>query len=130
MNTKEEKRAYLRKYNAENKERIRSRSKAYHQEYYKLNKERFRASSRAWNYKAKYGITVVEWEAMFSRQDQKCAACGTLDPGPRGVWHTDHCHTSGKVRGILCRTCNQALGMASDSPSVLRSLADYLERNG
>jgi len=41
----------------------------------------------------------------------------------------DHCHQTGKFRGWLCHTCNRLLGLAGDSPEVLRRLAEYLERH-
>jgi len=40
----------------------------------------------------------------------------------------DHCHDSGRVRGILCKDCNLVLGWMKDTPARLRALADYLER--
>lgn len=49
--------------------------------------------------------------------------------GKEANWSVDHDHKTGKVRGILCHPCNTALGMAQDSPHILRRMADYLERN-
>ena len=59
------------------------------------------------NLKNKYGITSEEWEAMFLAQNKSCVICETTK-APK--WHTDHCHTTGKVRGILCSACNRNLG--------------------
>jgi hypothetical protein len=42
-------------------------------------------------------------------------------------WHTDHDHSTGKFRGVLCRDCNWMLGKAKDSSSILRKGAEYLE---
>lgn len=41
----------------------------------------------------------------------------------------DHCHTTGLTRDPICRKCNMALGLFSDSPTILRAAAAYLERH-
>lgn len=74
-----------------------------------------------------YGITLEEYQAMLQRQQYRCAACATDKPGGKGDWHVDHCHGTGRVRGILCRACNTALGLVRDEPRTLRALANYLE---
>lgn len=73
--------------------------------------------------KRKYGMTVDDLDAMWDRQDGCCALCGD----PVIDWVIDHCHTSGKVRGILHHKCNVILGMAQDDPALLRRAAEYLE---
>lgn len=75
----------------------------------------------------KYGMTPAEWDNMFAGQGFQCGACGGEDPLGAN-WATDHCHKTGKVRGILCSRCNLALGMAKDNPKTLRALAEYLEK--
>jgi hypothetical protein len=73
-----------------------------------------------------YGLTPQQYDAMLAAQDGKCAACSdALTPGK--ATHVDHCHATGRVRGILCNGCNTALGHAQDDPSRLRALADYLD---
>lgn len=121
--------AYWREYYRANKDKIRSRNKSYHRDYYKNNKERFRKNAKAYNLKSKYGVTPEEWDAIFSAQGAACACCGSASPGHRSGWHTDHCHTSGKLRGILCAPCNAALGHAKECPDRLRKLAEYAEKH-
>lgn len=75
-----------------------------------------------------YGITKDEYEAMLAGQDGRCAICRTTEPKGKGGWHVDHCHDSGKIRGLLCHFCNFVLGNAKDNPEILRAAADYLER--
>lgn len=82
---------------------------------------------RTWRLKHKYGITRAQYEEMFTSQGNKCAACPATEPG-KSDWHIDHCHKTGRVRGVLCRDCNIALGFARDNPTTLRNLADYLEK--
>ena len=66
-----------------------------------------------WNnqLKSRYGIVRADYEALFDQQGGTCAICLT-----------------GRVRGILCKPCNSAIGMLRESPSAARALADYLER--
>jgi hypothetical protein len=75
--------------------------------------------------KLEYGITVENWARAFHAQRGLCAGCREPMADP----HTDHCHRTGKFRGLLCGSCNFAIGKARDNPRTLRRLAFYLERN-
>jgi len=79
----------------------------------------------------RYGITVEQYKAMVDEQEGLCAICGTSEPGE---WFTrlvvDHCHSTGKVRGLLCAKCNRGLGQFKDNPQMLRSAIAYLEKAG
>lgn len=76
-----------------------------------------------------YGISQDQYEAMLAAQAGACAICRTLDWGGKsGVPHVDHCHATGRVRGLLCAGCNNGLGNFVDDPTRLRAAADYLER--
>lgn len=80
-------------------------------------------------YRANYGMTRAEIAALLVSQDGKCAICGVGDAGGRhGNFHVDHDHETGRVRGMLCHSCNIALGHFKDDPSVLQSAIDYLHR--
>jgi hypothetical protein len=84
---------------------------------------------RARHLKREYNLTPEQWDAKFEAQGRRCGCCGSCDPyGP--YWHTDHNHTTGQLRDILCGPCNCALGYAKESASRLRRLADYLDRHG
>lgn len=78
--------------------------------------------------KRAYKISLSEYNAMLKAQSYSCATCSAITPGGKGTWHVDHCHATGKVRGLLCRACNTALGLVKDNPKVLRQLASYLEK--
>ena len=60
------------------------------------------------------------------RARTKCDCCGLTTQGNRNQ-HIDHCHTSGQIRGVLCRTCNIMLGHAKDNPQRLLFGIKYLE---
>jgi hypothetical protein len=104
--------------------------------YYEAHKEQVIATTRSHrlaNPKQKrnsdlirtYGITLAQWDVMFAEQGSVCAICLTDTPGTKG-WMTDHCHTAGHVRGILCSPCNLALGLLKDNPATLAAAITYL----
>ena len=70
-----------------------------------------------------YGITVDDVEALIAEQGGNCKTCERPFVGRP---HVDHCHTSGKVRGLLCGPCNRALGLIRDEVSTLSRMIDYL----
>jgi len=77
-----------------------------------------------------YGISQEDYERMLAEQGGVCAICGgDGKEGRFGMLHVDHCHKTGKVRGILCDSCNLALGKFRDDPKVLRRAAEYVERS-
>jgi len=71
----------------------------------------------------RYGLTPVDWDALFNAQGRSCAICKTTT----GQFHTDHDHVSGAVRGVLCAQCNHMLGNAKDSVAVLAGAIAYLQ---
>lgn len=78
----------------------------------------------------KYGITPEIFAEMLKSQNGMCAICLTDDPvGKSKQWHVDHCHTTGKVRGLLCDRCNRGLGYFLDSPDVVQTAAEYLRHH-
>lgn len=74
----------------------------------------------------KYGLAPGQWDLIFAKQNKRCRICNSYDPKGAGRWHTDHCHLSNRVRGILCHPCNVMLGNASDDVNILRSAITYL----
>ena len=70
-----------------------------------------------------YGITLEQWDQMFLDQGSKCAVCKSADAQR---WHVDHCHTTQRVRGILCSHCNLMIGHAKDNIRTLLTAAEYL----
>src|SRR5574343_1926316 len=72
----------------------------------------------------KFGITSEYYEEMLDRQDGVCAICGREDKGRRLA--VDHCHDTGRVRGLLCNRCNRAIGLFRESPSIIGNALHYL----
>ena len=94
--------------------------------------ERKRICARRNKLRREYDMTLEGWETLFNSQRRCCAnpACQTTEPKDiRGYWHTDHNHFTGKIRGILCRKCNLALGHVNDSTDLLRGLIEYIEKS-
>ena len=78
---------------------------------------------------ARYGITPDDYDKMLAKQKGKCAACGSEDPKSRwGVFHVDHDHETGDVRGLLCSPCNCALGFLQDDPVKVKKLLAYIRK--
>jgi hypothetical protein len=100
---------------------------------YQRNAVKIRTRKLDEHYRSKYGITRAERDQMLAEQDGKCEICSrVLDPS-RGAPaalrpHLDHCHRSGRNRGILCGNCNTALGLFGDDPAVLFAAVEYLKK--
>lgn len=89
--------------------------------------ERKRVSKRKAHLKWKYGITPEQYDKMLATQGGVCAICMKDGSDSRGYsMHVDHCHDTGKVRGLLCHRCNTALGNLG-SPELLIAALRYLE---
>lgn len=86
-----------------------------------VNKER----RRILNLLREYGLSGEEFKKMLRNQEDKCAICKEHLIKPC----VDHCHSTGKVRGILCNTCNLAIGYLKDDPDLLKRAIEYLTLN-
>jgi hypothetical protein len=74
------------------------------------------------NLKARYGITLQEFNELKESQNNRCAiCCKPLNPA-----HVDHDHSSSLIRGLLCNGCNVGLGMFKEKVYYLLSAVDYL----
>lgn len=80
----------------------------------------------AWRNNLKqYGITEADYEQMYERQMGICAICHKPETDIRLA--VDHDHATGKVRGLLCKRCNMAIGLLGDDPYVVMTAALYLK---
>lgn len=74
---------------------------------------------------SKYGWTRIEFQKQLQRQNFVCYGC--LKPINEFTARIDHDHKSGKIRGLLCDSCNWSLGHLNDDPNILRRLMSYLD---
>ena len=148
---KESRKEYMRQYYKANPEKFPRRTpekqaayNAARREKYAQNQEfrdALRASVKDWQ-KAnpqkrksqrlkQYGLTHAEFTSMMTDQAGSCAICGHSDMSQRNFFPVvDHCHGSGKVRGLLCMNCNMGIGKFRDDPELLTSAARYLLSRG
>lgn len=73
-----------------------------------------------------YGISTEQYEQLLETRGTRCPICGDKNESP----NIDHCHKTGKVRGLLCGRCNTALGMLRDNPRACLRAAIYLQSAG
>ncbi len=87
------------------------------------------ASMRSRTLQRDYGITEEDYQRMLAEQGGACAICRTKSPGRRTRFSIDHCHATGKVRGLLCTQCNIGIGYLKDSEERLIAAAAYLRKS-
>ena len=88
-------------------------------------------SKRHYFLKHKFGITEIQYNEMLKNQNNACAICKSEESGDiRTVaLAVDHCHKTGVVRGLLCSSCNKAIGFLKDSVQNLESAIEYLKKS-
>lgn len=88
-------------------------------------------SARKAQLKRRYGLSAETYDHMVALQEGVCALCKKTETCA-GKKHltVDHCHATGKVRGLLCHRCNMIIGKIKDSPEWCDSAAAYLRRHG
>lgn len=105
--------------------------KQYMADYQKENKEQTDLNKKVHHLK-KYNLNAAEYLQMMVKQNNLCAICHEPQSirnknGDIRPLYVDHCHTTGKVRGLLCNHCNSVLGHARDRTFVLENAIAYLE---
>ncbi len=105
-----------------------------HKDYCERTKENRRIWKRRSDLKKKYGISIEQYQEMLVKQEFACAVCkepekystsANCDP----ILAVDHCHSTNKVRGLLCSQCNQGIGKFKDSIELLEAAISYLKDN-
>jgi hypothetical protein len=97
---------------------------AYERAWRVANPERRAAHLR----KHKTGVTDEHYRAKLAEQDGRCAICGVNKCSRGYAMAADHCHATGKPRGVLCGNCNRGLGLLGDNAEGLRRAFAYLVR--
>jgi Rps23 Pro-64 3,4-dihydroxylase Tpa1-like proline 4-hydroxylase len=109
------------------RERTREQAKQRAKTWYSQNKERAKKTNRK-NKLKQYGLTVDQYNQLIENQNNSCLIC-KKEFSEQIKSHIDHCHASGKVRGILCQKCNQGIGLFYESLESLQSAIEYLKKH-
>lgn len=121
------------------RKRRRVKSAAYMRDYYKRSasyRKRARQQNKHWREQNKewsnfcfslnrYNITLDNYHAILEAQGESCAICGACDL----ALVIDHCHTTNKVRGLLCQACNSGIGQFKDSLDLLDAAKVYVGKH-
>jgi hypothetical protein len=90
-------------------------------------KECLSAQARPYLLSKRFGLSESDFSALLASQGNGCALCGVAKPGGRWEnFHVDHCHETGKVRGILCYRCNVAIGQLGDNEAGMARALAYI----
>ena len=113
-------------YNEKHKKKVAANKK----QYYELNKDKIRSRMLLKH----YGIDSEEYDNLLCLQDGICAICKQPETrklrGKIPPLSVDHNHNTGKVRGLLCNTCNRAIGLLHDDSKLLKAAATkYVDVN-
>ena len=126
-----------RKYYAENKTKVDAKNKKWAAE----NRERSRSNQARWHAENKgrrqqqsrdrrFGLALGEYDQMIVDQMGMCAICSREGNVGGIALAVDHCHNTGKVRGLLCNPCNTSIGLLGDDATLVLKAAAYLVERG
>lgn len=136
--TLEERRKYNREYHRKNRDKRLADFRARYQEqaderkgYAKEYREKCPDKVRDLHLKYRYGITSEDYKSLLEKQGGTCAVCKSDEPGDkrRRYFCVDHCHDTGRVRGLLCVHCNMLIGRYGDKLELLKRFTTYLEHH-
>ena len=106
----------VRRWQQKNKAIVNARNRAY--------REANPTAMREWHLRRRFGMSIADYDDLLLRQRGGCAICGK-PPGKISL-HVDHDHETGRIRGLLCVGCNNALGQFHDDPDLLTRAIDYV----
>jgi hypothetical protein len=99
--------------------------------YQRVWRERNKDKDKANELRRRFGIELSEYNQMHDNQGGVCAICGKPETstirGKTLQLAVDHCHTTGKIRGLLCSHCNHGIGKFGDKIDLLQKAANYLQ---
>jgi len=137
----DERRAYRRETYQRLRDAELARAKKYkirHPEKVKAAREKAKllGKGRVASLKYMYGLSLDDFHRICARQDQRCPICKTAFgckprfKNGRSALQVDHCHRTGRIRGVLCHACNLLLGQCKESTAMLRAMIKYIEKEG
>ena len=80
--------------------------------------------------KSTFNLTVEDYNVLFEKQHGCCAICNRHQTEFKKRLAIDHCHTTNIIRGLLCSSCNTALGLLKDNTNSLQNAIEYLNAKG
>lgn len=119
-----------KKYYKKHKGRLLEERRPTRKKYYQNNKDKWEdASSRSTINRRKrlYGVDEDMYNEIIKKQSGKCIICNSKKEDEKKGLYVDHCHKTGKVRGLLCDRCNRGLGFFRDNVYILKKAITYLE---
>jgi len=107
--------------------------------WYQNNKEKNKERNKKWieenparyrelNLKHRFGISLEDYNRILEEQNYCCGICGVHRDFITQHMAVDHCHKTGKIRGLLCKNCNSGLGFFQDNNEVLEKAITYLNQ--
>lgn len=120
-----------RKWKEENKEKAYTTGN----EWRKNNADKVKEYQRTSHLRKNFGMEIEDYETLLAAQNGVCAICSEAESfihkatGKPARLAVDHCHTNGNVRKLLCKACNNGLGLFRDNPELLLKAADYLKEH-
>lgn len=97
-----------------------------YKQYAKKSKITNKDKNRNSYYLKRFGITLEEFNSLATAQNNLCKICNNPERTHKNL-NVDHCHVTGKIRGLLCTSCNTALGLFKDLKSNLEQAIQYLD---
>jgi hypothetical protein len=91
------------------------------------NAMQVRSKNAKWSRVLKlYGLLQQDVELMLKNQNSECVICCN---NIVNCYHIDHCHATGKVRGLLCQKCNQAIGLLQENENLFLKASQYIKKH-
>jgi hypothetical protein len=83
---------------------------------------------KAYQRKIKYNLTQEEYDLKLKEQNYSCGICDIHKDDYPKEFCVDHCHITGKVRGLLCNNCNSGIGFFKEYEHVMKKAIQYLKK--
>lgn len=131
----EKRREAVRNWGLKNKDYIAKRNRERHQrmksnpEYVERRRVNKKKWSRTARLKKQYGLTLEQYENMVLLQNNRCAICNKLGSQFNFKLVIDHCHSTGKVRELLCNRCNTGIGQFYENIEAISKAVVYLKKH-
>lgn len=130
LNHKEDERSRAKRWAANNKEKRNAYMREWNRKSIEKDELAHRLKARNARLRRKYGVTLRQYDALLKAQGGRCALCDRRPEQERyKVLHVDHCHYTGKIRGLLCNAHNLSIGRLGDTEKSISMVLSYLQGN-